>query len=197
MYTSAIEIARATDCIVFAPYSMMCVPDTLIALNRGISRLQYSTRSPTSLIDGSGGKIQVPRAMYSFRMSFWIVPRSFFGSTPCFFPTRTYIARMIGAVALIVNEVEIWSRPIPSKIRSKSSSESTATPSFPTSSSARGMSESSPICVGRSNARLRPVWPFFSRYLNRSFVLSGVDCPEYCRIVQSALRYIVEYTPRV
>src|SRR4030042_3009871 len=100
-------MARATDCIVLAPYSRICVPETLIALNRGISLLQYSTRSPTSLIEGSGGKIQVPRAMYSFKISFWIVPRSFLGSTPCFFATRTYIARMIGAVALIVKDVEI------------------------------------------------------------------------------------------
>ena len=106
-------MARATAWIVLAPYSRICVPETLIALNRGISLLQYSTRSPTSLIDGSGGKIQVPRAMYSLRMSFWIVPRSFLVSTPCFWATRTYMARMIGAVALIVKDVEIPSREMP------------------------------------------------------------------------------------
>ena len=32
--------------------------------------------SVTSRIEGSGGKMYVPRAMYSLRMSFWIVPRS-------------------------------------------------------------------------------------------------------------------------
>ena len=40
-------------------------------------------------IDGSGGQIHVPRATYSLRMSFWMVPRSFSTGTPCFFPTAT------------------------------------------------------------------------------------------------------------
>jgi len=38
-------------------------------------------------IDGAGGKIYVPRAAYSFRMSFWIVPLSCAGETPCFSAT--------------------------------------------------------------------------------------------------------------
>ena len=107
-------MARATAWMVFAPYSRMCVPETEIALNRGISLLQNSTQSPTSLIDGAGGKIQVPRAMNSLRISFWIVPRSFLVSTPCFRATRAYMARMIGAIALMVKEVEIPSREMPS-----------------------------------------------------------------------------------
>ena len=44
----------------------------------------------------------VPRAMYSFRMSFWIVPRSSFGATPCCLPTAMYIASSTAAGALIV-----------------------------------------------------------------------------------------------
>ena len=40
--------------------------------------------SAISRSDGSGGKIQVPRATYSLRMSFWIVPRSCSRGTPCF-----------------------------------------------------------------------------------------------------------------
>ena len=35
---------------------------------------------------GSGGTIQAFCAMYSLRMSFWIVPRSFSGATPWLSP---------------------------------------------------------------------------------------------------------------
>jgi hypothetical protein len=31
--------------------------------------------------------MKFPRAMYSFRMSFWTVPRSLSGGTPCSSPT--------------------------------------------------------------------------------------------------------------
>ena len=64
-----------------------------------------------------------------------------------------------------------------------SSSESTATPSRPTSPSARGESESTPISVGMSNAHDSPVCPCSSRYRNRSFVSSAVPNPANCRIV--------------
>jgi hypothetical protein len=36
-----------------------------------------------SRIDGRGGKMYVPRARYSLMMSFWVVPWSRDGSTPC------------------------------------------------------------------------------------------------------------------
>jgi hypothetical protein len=52
------------------------------------------------------GKRYVPRAMYSFRMSFWIVPRSFSAATPCRSATATYSASRIVAVALIVIDVD-------------------------------------------------------------------------------------------
>src|SRR2546422_7783321 len=55
----------------------------------------------------------------------------------------------------MVMEVETFSRGIPSKRVSMSSSESMATPTLPTSPCARGASESNPICVGRSNATER------------------------------------------
>ena len=42
--------------------------------------------SMTSRIEGSGGKMYSFCAMYSFRMSFWIVPRSSRVGTPCFSP---------------------------------------------------------------------------------------------------------------
>ena len=45
--------------------------------------------SVTSRIDGSGGKMYSFCAMYSFRMSVWIVPRSSAAGTPCCSPTAT------------------------------------------------------------------------------------------------------------
>ena len=182
---------RETDCSALAPYSHRCVAETLIGLNRGMFLMQYSMVSAISRMEGLGGKIQVPRATYSFRMSFCTVPRRDSGEAPCFFPTRTYMARMMAAVELIVKEVLILSRGIPSKSRSISSSVSTATPSFPTSYRARGSSESIPSWVGRSKARLNPVCPLLSRNLNRSLVSSAVAIPAYGRMVQSWLRYIV------
>jgi hypothetical protein len=62
-------------------------------------------RSVASLIDGRGGKMYVPRAMYSFRMSFCVVPATRSAATPCRFAMATYIARRIAAVALIVIDV--------------------------------------------------------------------------------------------
>ena len=78
-----------------------------------------------------------------------------------------------------------------------SSIESIATPVLPTSPSARGWSESSPICVGRSKATDSPVCPWSSRYRKRRLVSSAVAMPAYWRIVQRRPRYIVGYTPRV
>ncbi len=75
--------------------------------------------------------------------------------------------------------------------------ESIATPTLPTSPSARGWSESRPICVGRSNAHDSPVWPAASRNLKRSLVDSAVPNPAYWRIVHGRPRYIDGYTPRV
>ena len=66
-------------------------------------------------------------------------------------------------MALIVIEVVTRSSGMPSVSVSMSSSEEMATPTFPTSPSARGSSESKPICVGRSKATERPVWPCSSR----------------------------------
>ncbi len=166
-----------TDCSALAPYSQRWVADTLMGLNRGICVMQYSIVSAISRMEGLGGKIQVPRATYSFRMSFCTVPRRASGGAPCFFPTRTYMARMMAAVELMVKEVLIWSRGIPSKSLSMSSKVSTATPSFPTSCRARGSSESIPNWVGRSKARLNPVCPLLSRNLNRSLVSSAVAMP--------------------
>ena len=43
-------------------------------------------------IEGRTGKIQVPRATYSFRMSFWMVPVSFARGTPFLSAQAQYIA---------------------------------------------------------------------------------------------------------
>ena len=73
-----------------------------------------------------------------------------------------------------------------------------ATPTLPTSPSARGWSESKPICVGRSKAHDSPVCPAASRNLNRWFVDSAVPNPAYWRIVHSRPRYIdAVHAPRV
>src|SRR5205809_211364 len=58
-------------------------------------------RSVASRIDGRGGKMYVPRAMYSFRMSFWVVPPTRSAGTPCRLAMATYIASRIAAKARI------------------------------------------------------------------------------------------------
>jgi hypothetical protein len=91
---------------------------------------------------------------------------------------------------LIVIEVDTSPRGIPEKSVSASASESTATPSRPTSPSERGWSESYPINVGMSKAVERPVCPCSSRYRKRSFVSSAVPKPANWRIVHRRPRYI-------
>ena len=107
--------------------------------------------------------MKFPRAMYSLRMSFWVVPRSFSDGTPCSSPTSWYRHSSTLAGALIVIEVETWSSGIWSNATRMSSSVSMATPVRPTSPRQRGLSESSPSWVGRSNAIDSPVEPCSSR----------------------------------
>ena len=80
--------------------------------------------------------------MYSLSTSFWIVPRSLLGSTPCSSPTIWYMSSSNDAGALIVIEVETWSSGIPSNRVFMSSTVSMATPTLPTSPSATGSPES-------------------------------------------------------
>ena len=77
--------------------------------------------------------------------------------------TNSYSSSRIGAVALIVIDVDTRSSGIWSNSRSMSSMLSIATPVLPTSPSARGWSESRPICVGRSKAVDSPVCPCSNR----------------------------------
>ena len=103
--------------------------------------------------------------MYSFKISFCTVPLSLRTSAPVRRATAMYSASRMAALALMVIDVEIFSRLIPAKSRSMSSIESIATPTFPTSPTAMAWSESMPICVGKSNATESPVVPWASRYL--------------------------------
>ncbi len=65
----------------------------------------------------------------------------------------------MGAVALMVMEVDTSCSGSPRSSTCMSFSELMLTPTFPTSPRARGWSASRPICVGKSKATLRPVWP--------------------------------------
>ena len=91
---------------------------------------------------GVGGKMYVPRAMYSLSTSFWMVPRNCAGSTPCSSPTSWYSRSRIDAGALIVIDVDTWSSGMPSNRSFMSSTVSIATPTLPTSPSASGADES-------------------------------------------------------
>ena len=188
---------NASSCAAVEPASRMWYPEIEIGCQSGISAAQNSTMSVTSRIDGPGGKMNSFCAMYSFRMSVWIVPRSRSRGTPCSSPTTRYIASAIAADELIVIDVDTSPSGIPENSTRMSSSDATATPSRPTSPTARGESESTPISAGMSNAHDNPVCPCSSRYRNRSFVSAAVPNPANCRIVQSRPRYIDGYTPRV
>ena len=85
-----------------------------------------------------------------------MVPEIFCQSAPCFSATTRYIANSIDAGELIVIDVVMSAREIPSNSVSMSASDATLTPHFPTSPSDSAWSGSRPISVGRSNATLRP-----------------------------------------
>ena len=127
-------------------------------------------------------------AIYSFRISFWVVPRSLAHGMPRCSATTRYIAQMIAAGELIVIEVLIWSSGRPSSRISMSASEEIATPHLPNSPSTSGWSVSRPYSVGISKAIERPVWPCSSRYLKRALVSSALPKPANMRIVQSLPR---------
>jgi len=76
--------------------------------------------------------------MYSLSTSFWTVPPSVPGGTPCSSPTTRYIARRMAAVALMVMDVVTRSSGIPSNTRARSSTVLIATPTRPTSPAASG-----------------------------------------------------------
>ena len=108
---------------------------------------------------GSRREPRVFRTMNSLRMSFWMVPASLSGVTPCSSAATMYIARMGSTAPFIVIETDTLSSGIPSNSVFMSSTESMATPAIPTSPCTRGLSESYPRCVARSNATETPCWP--------------------------------------
>ncbi len=83
--------------------------------------------------------------MYSFNISFWMVPLNLSLDTPCFSATAMYIANKTLAGALMVIDVLTLSKGIPLNNISMSFNESMATPTFPTSPSDNPWSESYPI----------------------------------------------------
>ena len=60
-----------------------------MVFQRGTSARQKAKMSVTSRRLGSMGKMYVPRAMYSLRMSFWMVPESLARGMPCSSATAT------------------------------------------------------------------------------------------------------------
>ncbi len=80
--------------------------------------------------------------MNSLRMSFWMVPLSWSGVTPCSSPATTKAASTGSTAPFMVMETDIFSKGIPSKRIFMSSTESMATPALPTSPTTRGWSES-------------------------------------------------------
>ena len=84
----------------------------------------------------------VPRAMYSFRMSFWVVPAIRSRGTPWASAAATYRASRMGAVELIVIDVLTSPSGSPSRRTSMSARLLIGTPTRPTSPAASGASES-------------------------------------------------------
>ena len=82
----------------------------------------------------------VLRTMNSLRMSFWIVPASPSGATPCSSPATTKQASTGSTAPFIVIDTVTSSSGMPSNRIFMSSTESIATPALPTSPATRGWS---------------------------------------------------------
>ena len=103
--------------------------------------------------------------MYSLKMSVCSVPSSLDRSAPWRSAATRYMQKTGTAGPLIVIEVVVPARSMPSNSTSMSAAESMATPQCPTSPSERGSSESRPISVGMSKATDRPAPPAASSIL--------------------------------
>ena len=91
-------------------------------------------------------------------ISFWTLPVSALGRTPCSSAATMYVITSSTAPFTVI-DTDIRPSGIPLKRISMSSTESMATPTLPTSLVTRGWSESSPRWVARSNAIDNPVCP--------------------------------------
>jgi hypothetical protein len=133
---------KASSWTPVAPASRMWYPLIEIGFQRGISFAQNSIMSTTSRTAGRGGMIHSFWAMYSLRMSAWMVPPRTARGTPCFSAAAMYMHSATIAGALMVIEVVTSRNGIPANSTSKSLSVETATPSLPTSPSDIGWSQS-------------------------------------------------------
>ncbi len=82
----------------------------------------------------------VPRAMYSLSRSFWMVPLIAPAGTPCSSATSSYISSRIAPVELMVMLVLTLSSGRSASSWRMSAMHEMATPTLPTSPSARGWS---------------------------------------------------------
>ncbi len=80
--------------------------------------------------------------MNSLRMSFWMVPASCSGGTPCSSAATTYSARIGSTAPFIVIDTDIRSSGDAVEQLAHVEIESIATPAMPTSPATRGWSES-------------------------------------------------------
>ena len=103
--------------------------------------------------------MKVLRTISSLRMSFWMVPASLSGATPCSSAATMYRAMTGSTAPFMVIDTVVSPRGMPSKRRRMSRIESMATPAMPTSPDTLGLSESYPRWVARSKATDRPFWP--------------------------------------
>jgi hypothetical protein len=125
----------------------------LMVFHCGTSRGAVAKMSVMSRIDGRGGKMYVPRAMYSFRMSFWIVPRACRPGRPALRPRRRTAREQDRRRGVDRHRRRhAVERDLVEQDAHVGSSESMATPTLPTSPSGAGVVAVEPICVGRSNA---------------------------------------------
>ena len=80
----AMGVAKVMELVAIILVQIFGVTDIEIVIQLGKFLLQYSNMSVTSFMLDLGGKIYVPLAIYSLRISFCTVPARIFGSTPCF-----------------------------------------------------------------------------------------------------------------
>src|SRR5262252_2030434 len=111
-YSTPSYNVKASSCSAVDPASRIWYPLIEMVLNRGVNLEPNSKVSTTSLIEGAGGKMYSFCAMYSLRMSFWMVPEIFFQSAPCFSATTKYMAHKIEAGELMVMDTVVLSRSI-------------------------------------------------------------------------------------
>ena len=126
-------------------------------------------------------------------MSFCVVPVSALtaaaGSCPaataCSSATTWYRASSHIAVALMVIEVFMVARGMSAKSPRMSPTCEIGTPTLPTSPRDSTWSGSYPVCVGRSKATERPVWPLARLRRYSSLLAAALEWPAYVRMTHA------------